>query len=114
MKMSSKALIAIGLMACSPLAVADGVADYFSANVALTSDYVWRGDSQTDSDPAIQGGIDFKHPVGIYAGAWGSNVDFPDANGDTANIEIDFYGGYVHDFGNGFGADGHHWIYDGL
>ena len=105
MKMSSKALIAIGLMACSSLVAADGVADYFSANVALTSDYVWRGDSQTDSDPAIQGGIDFKHPVGIYAGAWGSNVDFPDANGDTANIEIDLYGGYVHDFGNGFGTD---------
>jgi len=100
-----KTLIATGLMAVAPLAAAEGVADYFSANIALTTDYVWRGASQTDEGPAIQGGIDAALPIGIYAGIWASNVDFPDVNGDNANIEVDFYGGYAHDFGNGFGAD---------
>lgn len=100
-----KTLIATSLMAVAPLAAAEGVADYFSANVALTTDYVWRGASQTDEGPAIQGGIDAALPIGLYAGVWGSNVNFPDVNGKTASIETDFYGGYAHDFGNGFGAD---------
>lgn len=105
MNMTKKTLIATGLMAIAPLASAEGYADYFSANVALTSDYVWRGVSQTDEGPAIQGGIDFAHPVGVYVGVWGSNIDFPDVDGDDAHLELDYYGGYAHDFGNGFGAD---------
>lgn len=105
MKTSRKILLATGLVAAAPMAAAEGVADYFSANVALATDYVWRGVSQTDEGAAIQGGIDFAHPVGVYLGIWGSNVNFPDVNGKTANIEIDYYGGFAHDFGNGFGAD---------
>ena len=105
MKTTHKTLIATGLMTLAPIAFADGPADYFSANVALTTDYVWRGASQSDEGPAIQGGIDFAHPVGIYAGTWASNINFDDVDGDTATIEVDFYGGYAHDFGNGFGAD---------
>lgn len=41
-----------------------------SGNVALTSDYVFRGQSQTDHQPAIQGGLDWAGPYGIYVGAW--------------------------------------------
>jgi uncharacterized protein (TIGR02001 family) len=41
-----------------------------SANVALTSDYVFRGVSQTDEDPAIQGGFDVSHDSGLYIGTW--------------------------------------------
>jgi len=81
------------------------VADYFSANVALTTDYVWRGVSQSDEGPALQGGIDFEHPIGIYAGIWGSNVDFDDAKGNPAHLELDYYGGYKHSFDGGFGVD---------
>jgi hypothetical protein len=51
-----------------------------SANVALTTDYVWRGVSQTYEDPAIQGGFDFEHDSGFAAGVWASNVDFADWN----------------------------------
>jgi uncharacterized protein (TIGR02001 family) len=72
-----------------------------SANVALTTDYVWRGVSQTDNGPAIQGGFDLAHSSGVYAGIWGSNVEF----GDDANIELDYYGGYATEFGNGLGLD---------
>ena len=105
MNNTSKLLLATGLVIAAPIAAAEGVKDYFSANVALATDYVWRGVSQTDEGAAIQGGVELAHPIGIYAGTWGSNVNFPDVNGKTANIELDYYGGYAHDFGNGFGAD---------
>lgn len=72
-----------------------------SANMALTSDYVWRGTSQTDNGPAIQGGFDFAHGSGFYIGVWGSNVDFK----DDANIELDLYGGYSTELSSGIGID---------
>ena len=74
----------------------------FSANVALYSDYIYRGVSQTFEDPAIQGGADWSHDSGLYAGLWASNVDFND--GDQAHIEIDVYAGYSGSIGN-FGYD---------
>ena len=76
-----------------------------SANVALTTDYVWRGVSQTLEDPAIQGGFDFEHDSGFAVGVWGSNVDFwetGDPNDDGANMEFDIYGSYSGEFGDGF------------
>ncbi len=71
-----------------------------SANVALTTDYVFRGISQTDEGPAIQGGFDLVYNI-LYAGVWASNLDFGGADTDTdgiadsdvANIEIDLYAG---------------------
>lgn len=67
----------------------------WSANVALTSDYVFRGLTQTNEHPALQGSIDYEHPSGAYAGVWASNVSwFSDAYPDSSNpVEIDFYGG---------------------
>lgn len=66
-----------------------------SANVAVTTDYRFRGISQTDLLPAIQGGIDYSLPLTNYLsvniGTWASNVDFND--GDDAHIEMDFYAG---------------------
>ena len=63
-----------------------------SGNVALVSDYRFRGVTQTFEKPAIQGGFDFTHQSGAYLGTWASNV------GEWANyggsMEIDFYGGY--------------------
>lgn len=60
----------------------------FSANVALTNDYLYRGISQNDEGPAIQGGFDYTYKM-FSAGIWASPVDFND--GDEANIEIDYY-----------------------
>ena len=70
----------------------------FSANVALTSEYYFRGVSQTDDKPAIQGGFDYEvglsDPINLYAGVWASNVDFNETGTiEGANIEIDWYGG---------------------
>jgi uncharacterized protein (TIGR02001 family) len=59
-------------------------------NVAATSDYVFRGVSQTEEDPAISGGVDLTSGT-FYAGAWASNVAFP-GEPDT-NAEIDLYAG---------------------
>jgi uncharacterized protein (TIGR02001 family) len=87
----SKTLIAASLVACSAAANAE-----FSANMALTTDYVWRGVSQTNEDPAIQGGIDYSHESGVYLGVWGSNVEF----GGPEHMEFDVYGGWAGEFGD--------------
>ncbi|WP_416897579.1 MAG: TorF family putative porin [Minwuia sp.] len=67
----------------------------FSANVAFLTDYRFRGITQTQNEPAIQGGFDWAHDSGIYLGTWASNVEFNDAH-----IEMDFYGGYANTVGN--------------
>ena len=73
-------------------------------NLALTSDYVFRGISQTDRDPALQGGFDYAFgESGFYVGTWGSNVDFQDRDGP--DVEIDFYGGFNHDFNDKWNGD---------
>lgn len=81
-------------------------ADYtLTANVGLFSDYRFRGFTQTDYNPAIQGGFDFAHKSGFYLGNWNSNVSSAVYNG--APIEMDFYGGYktaIGDFGLDFGG----------
>ena len=71
-----------------------------SGNVALTTDYVWRGVSQSDNGVAIQGGFDAGFENGLYAGVWGSNVDF----GDSASLELDLYAGWAGEF-SGVGVD---------
>lgn len=60
------------------------------ANVALTSDYRFRGVSLSDEQPAIQGGFDVDFGTGFYVGTWASSID---AVGDS-EIELDFYAGY--------------------
>ncbi len=71
------------------------------ANVALTTDYVWRGVSQNNEDPALQGGFDYAHSSGFYAGVWGSNVDFV----GPASLELDLYAGWTYEFDGGIGID---------
>lgn len=58
-------------------------------NIAFTSDYVFRGVSQTQEDPSIQGGLDLTYGI-AYAGVWASNVDFGVKDPD---LEVDFYAG---------------------
>jgi uncharacterized protein (TIGR02001 family) len=62
-----------------------------SGNVAIVSDYVFRGISQTSEEPAIQGGIDVGLPYGVYLGTWASSVNF--GPGDETALELDVYGG---------------------
>jgi uncharacterized protein (TIGR02001 family) len=80
-----------------------------TGNMTIGTDYRFRGISQTFGEgfftpgPTIQGGIDYSHSSGFYVGNWNSNVSgnqYP--NGSS--IEMDFYGGYKHAFGD-FGLD---------
>jgi uncharacterized protein (TIGR02001 family) len=68
-------------------------------NLGVTSDYVFRGYTQTTEDAAIFGGVDVT-AGGFYAGAWASNVDF----GDDTDVEVDLYGGYRTEV-SGFAVD---------
>ena len=75
--------------------------DPLSFNVSVTSDYRYRGISQSRLKPALQGGVDYALPAGFYIGAWGSTIRWiKDAgtinNVDTgsADVEVDLYGGY--------------------
>jgi len=70
-----------------------------SGNLALVSDYLFRGLSQTGQEPALQGGIEFAHSSGFYTGAWGSNVSWlSDLSTDAApisnSLEVDLYAGW--------------------
>lgn len=60
----------------------------FSANVGATTDYVFRGISQSDSEHAFQGGVDVGYGL-FYGGVWASTIDF----GLDEEAEVDFYGG---------------------
>ena len=97
--MSVLALPAL-LLATAPLHAQErsGPASWLSGNVSLTTDYTFRGISQTLQQPALQGGMDLRHPSGFYLGTWGSSVNFGETNineaGPRAQLEVDVYGGY--------------------
>ena len=82
-----------------------------TANVSLTSDYRYRGISQSNLQPAIQGGFDYAHSSGFYIGNWNSSIswisDAASASGNSASapIEMDFYAGYKYEWSKGFTAD---------
>lgn len=71
--------------------VPDNVVAY---NVAIVSDYRFRGLSQSRKDPALQGGIDYtNNPTGFYAGTWLSTIDWTKDAGGDGHIEWDLYAG---------------------
>jgi uncharacterized protein (TIGR02001 family) len=91
--------------AAAPAAAPAPTPEYtFTGNLGLVSDYRFRGISQTFKQPAIQGGFDFSHTAsGIYLGNWNSNVN-SGAGFPGGSIEMDFYGGWKHSWGD-FGLD---------
>jgi uncharacterized protein (TIGR02001 family) len=86
-----------------PAAEAEEAESNFSWNVALTSDYVFRGISQSARDPALQGGLDYGFgDSGFYVGTWGSNIDFGEGGPD---IEVDAYVGWNADMSDSLNLD---------
>ncbi len=75
----------------------------FSANVGLFSQYNFRGIDFSDEDVALQGGFDYAHTSGWYAGVWASSLE-EDLNVGNS-LEVDFYGGYYHQFTDDFSVD---------
>ena len=96
-------LAGLGVVA---LAVASGAAQAeVSSTVTIASDYDFRGITQTALDPALQASLDWSHENGLYAGLWGSNVDFgkstidggegsPDITLSGPGVEVDLLVGY--------------------
>jgi len=84
-----------------------------TGNVGLFSQYVFRGLTQTNQKPAVQGGFDLAHKGGFYVGTWASNISWPsDAYpasapppAPSASLEWDFYGGYKGSLPMDFGYD---------
>ena len=90
-----------------------------TANVTVASNYIYRGLTQTNNKPAIQGGFDYAHESGFYVGNWNSNISWiSDQYGGggtkpgsgtgsvTAPIEMDFYAGFKKELiGEGFASD---------
>jgi len=94
--------IGVGILGLAATAQAEQQQSGLTANVGITTNYVFRGQTQTDDDPAIQGGIDFNHSSGFYAGAWGSNVKF---RGLGSSLEYDLYAGFNFNVSQDFKVD---------
>ena len=92
----------IGLFAVSVTSAAE-----LSGYAVLTTDYVYRGVTNSDSHGAFQLGGDVSFDSGIYFGAWGSTVDISNGPGRQRDLEIDYYLGFVRDASNkwSFGAN---------
>jgi uncharacterized protein (TIGR02001 family) len=68
-----------------------------TGNVGFFSQYIFRGLTQTNREPALQGGLDYSHSSGLYAGTWASNISWLRDGGSYnagGSLEWDFYGGY--------------------
>ena len=100
--MASRSLLALpiaALLLAAPASAQDKkeklIPGDFTATINLATDYLYRGISQTDENPAVQGSIDysymFQENLGVYLGLWGSNLNFKDGN--EATVEFDVYGG---------------------
>ena len=83
-------LLVFGIIAAATAAPAFAQEVTVTGNVALATDYAFRGVSQSDG-PAVQGGFDVAFgDSGLYAGTWASNINF----GGGSDLELDVYGGY--------------------
>ena len=102
MKIFTRTLVAAALATVAGPTLAGDI----EGNVSLGSDYVFRGVSQTDNHPAIQGGFDYSHdfePISFYVGTWGSNIDSDFFLSDPV-MELDVYAGITGELGE-FGYD---------
>jgi uncharacterized protein (TIGR02001 family) len=104
----AKATLALAL-GCAALAATQARAGT-TGSISLTSDYLFRGVSQTNQEPALQGGIEYAHDSGFYVGAWGSNISWLSDTvvvGDdiSSSLELDGYLGYRGKAGEIFSYD---------
>lgn len=107
MKSMTAALICSTLALAAALpAQAQEASSTLSFNASLTSDYRYRGISQSRLKPALQGGLDYAHASGFYLGAWGSTIKWiKDIPGGDAGYELDLYGGYKTEISKGLTLD---------
>ena len=75
-----------------------------TGNVALVTDYRWRGLSYSAGEPALQGQINVGHSSGVYAGIWASSLE-QDPLDIYGSLETDFYAGWSGEVASGLVAD---------
>jgi uncharacterized protein (TIGR02001 family) len=97
MKMTKSVIAAAVLAATSTAAMAE-----VSMNVGATSNYLWRGITQSEDGAAVSGGVDYSHESGIYVGLWASSLGAGTIS--TYGSELDYYAGWAGEF-SGVGVD---------
>ncbi len=117
---SAAAVALLSGLACSSAFAEEAAAEApevspVTANVTVASNYIYRGITQTNNKPAIQGGFDYAHESGFYIGNWNSSITWiSDGYGGggqgghavSAPIEMDFYAGFKKELiGEGFATD---------
>lgn len=95
----------ISALVATPLLCLAEDTSALSFNASVTSDYRFRGISQTRLKPALQGGVDYALPGGFYVGAWGSTIRWIKDNGVKGPVELDLYGGYKGEIQKDLGYD---------
>jgi uncharacterized protein (TIGR02001 family) len=99
----------------NPVAAAPASDFTITGNAGIWSQYRFRGISQSDNKPVVQGGLTVSHSSGFYLSTWGSSASADNAV-NLGGTEIDVYGGYSHSFaGSGVTLDGglYGYIYPG-
>ena len=100
--MTHRSIAAVSSIAIALLLALAPVCDAHAGttgSVTLTSDYLFRGVSQNNQDPALQAGLEYAADSGFYAGTWGSNISWlSDLSAAgipvSSSLELDLYGGY--------------------
>ncbi|WP_158771265.1 TorF family putative porin [Paraglaciecola sp. L1A13] len=92
-----KTVLALALTSATLIASAPSYAEV-TANASVTSNYIWRGLTQTTNDAAVQGGIDYANESGFYVGTWVSNVNY--GADDVYSYEHDMYFGFSGESGD--------------
>ncbi len=102
MKMKKLALACgVAMLGLSSVAAAE-----VSTNIGVTSNYIWRGMTQSGNSTAFSGGLDWENASGFYAGTWISEA--------WTDYEMDLYGGYNGSFGDiGYGVGLVYYTYTG-
>lgn len=96
MRTSFQALAA-GLILISTAADAQDVTITGAATIA--SQYRFRGISQSDNKPVVQGTFTIAHTSGLYVSTWGSSASAGNSTVNIGGTEIDVYGGWTHALG---------------
>lgn len=125
MRFSTLALGAIACLAAAPAAAQDMTAPpkpvTVTGGVTAVTDYRFRGATQSDEGPAVQGTLNVNHASGLYAGTFLSSID-GGADGSTpaltnyGGVEVDLYAGYARTLPSGLGFDAglvYYWYADG-
>ena len=83
-------LIITAILILSPLTMSSMYAKWKeSGSVSFVSDYIWRGDSQSNNHASVQAGLNWDDSSGLYAGVWGANI-----NTENSSLELDLFSGY--------------------